>query len=80
MKATLRWLASLKLIAMEKVSAVSVGQMVGELTGRGVKSNNAVLRSEGACIVVDHEPRSPLGLTFFFFFFFFFFFLIFLFM
>ncbi|CAE7383850.1 SCUBE3 [Symbiodinium natans] len=54
-KATLRWLASLKLIAMEKVSAVSVGQMVGELTGRGVKSNNAVLRSEGACIVVDHE-------------------------
>lgn len=60
-KATLRWLGTVKTISMEKVSAETMSEVVDELTGTGSKINDMVLRSIGGCIVVDHEHAEALA-------------------
>ena len=61
-KATLWWLTSLRTIVVDRISEVSMGEMVGELTNTGNKNtNDMVLRSAGSCIVVDHENAEALA-------------------
>ncbi|CAE7420058.1 SCUBE3 [Symbiodinium sp. CCMP2592] len=61
-KASLRWLASLKTIAVERISAASICGLVTELTHSGNNSvSDMALTSAGACVVVDHENAEALA-------------------
>ncbi|CAK8985580.1 unnamed protein product [Durusdinium trenchii] len=63
-KASLRWLWTMKTIRVKKVSARSVAEIVGELTEIGHKSgvNDGLhVPSIGGCIVVDHDNTEALA-------------------
>ncbi|CAE7534151.1 unnamed protein product [Symbiodinium sp. CCMP2456] len=61
-KASLHWLASLKTIAVERISAASICGLVTELTHTGNNSiSDMALTSAGACVVVDHENAEALA-------------------